>query len=112
MARRQECTLLHCVFQCKCKSEAQPKKVTGLGCAQGGTPYCPDVKEPTFVCKDGTKFSRNDVLRHQAAGRDECVCADGVMPRDQLYKNRSSRKIDSRRLFSREYDFSEDLFSY
>ena len=25
--------------------------------------------------------------------------------RDQLYKNRSSRKIDSRRLFSREYDF-------
>ena len=25
--------------------------------------------------------------------------------RDQLYKNRSSRKIDSQRLFSREYDF-------
>ena len=27
--------------------------------------------------------------------------------RDQLYKNRSSRKIDSRRLLSREYDFPE-----
>ena len=34
---------------------------------------------------------------------------DGVLsitaPRDQLYKNRSSRKTDSQRLFSREYDF-------
>ena len=26
-------------------------------------------------------------------------------PRDQLHKNRSSRKIDSRKLFSREYEF-------
>ena len=70
-----------CFFQCKCKGEAQPKKVTGLGCAKGGTPYCPDVKEPTWVCKDGTKYSRNDILRHQATGRDECVCRDGVMPK-------------------------------
>ena len=31
--------------------------------------------------------------------------------RDQLYKNRSSRKIDSRRLLSREYDFPE-IFSH
>ena len=30
----------------------------------------------------------------------------------QLYKNRSSRKINSRILFSREWDFPEDLFSY
>ena len=27
--------------------------------------------------------------------------------REELYKNRSSRKIDSRRLFSREYDFQK-----
>ena len=31
--------------------------------------------------------------------------ADAAKARDQLYKNRSSRKIDSRRLFAREYDF-------
>ena len=30
--------------------------------------------------------------------------------RDELYKNRSSRKIDSQRLFSREYDFPK-IFS-
>ena len=29
----------------------------------------------------------------------------GEEHRDELYKNRSSRKIDSQRLFSREYDF-------
>ena len=32
--------------------------------------------------------------------------ADNAL-RDELYKNRSSRKIDSRRLFSREYDFGK-----
>ena len=29
--------------------------------------------------------------------------------RDELYKNRSSRKIDSQRLLSREYDFPKTL---
>ena len=32
--------------------------------------------------------------------------------RDELYKNRSSRKIDSQTLFSRESVFREDLFLY
>ena len=31
-----------------------------------------------------------------------CINGDGSVGRDELYKNRSSRKIDSRRLLSRE----------
>ena len=38
-------------------------------------------------------------------GEVEGVRADMENIRDELYKNRSSRKIDSRGLFSREYDF-------
>ena len=41
-------------------------------------------------------------VRHGAEEAAEVV--HGVLWR-QLYKNRSSRKIDSQRLFSREYDF-------
>ena len=37
--------------------------------------------------------------------RDLSATTSNDENRDQLYKNRSSRKIDSQRLFSREYDF-------
>ena len=44
-------------------------------------------------------------------GGSAAVALQGVpfdlSPRDELYKNRSSRKIDSQRLFSREYDFQK-----
>ena len=35
----------------------------------------------------------------------DCPRCSGTPTRDELYKYRSSRKIDSRRLFSRDYDF-------
>merc|ERR1711879_861661 len=49
--------------KCKCTKEEEPRKVTELGCPNGGTPHCPKMKEPTF------------------AGKDECICADGVAPK-------------------------------
>ena len=39
-----------------------------------------------------------------------CLTLINALNRDQLYKNRSSRKIYSRRLFSREYDFQKTFF--
>ena len=39
-----------------------------------------------------------DILIEKLLGEEEEA-------RDELYKNRSSRKTDSQRLFSREYDF-------
>ena len=38
------------------------------------------------------------------------VDSDGGLSWSQLYKNRSARKIDSRRLFSKEYDFPKTFF--
>ena len=77
-----------CPFQCKCVEATQPRKVTSLGCAQGGTPSCPDIKEPTnLVCRDGTMFSRNDVLRNQAQAEESCICPDGIMPKCQNTKD-------------------------
>ena len=51
------------------------------------------------------------VICHDSGFGDRVIVGDeGIEKykeriRDELYKNRSSRKIDSRRLFSREYDF-------
>ena len=50
--------------------------------------------------KEGDKESKKSV---PSAVMD--LFGSEVDIRDQLYKNRSSRKIDSRRLFTREYDF-------
>ena len=60
-----------------------------------------------------SQFQGDPVPAVRAAVRAARVPVDGegrghlhdLQRRDELYKSRSSRKIDSRRLFSREYDF-------
>ena len=61
------------------------------------------------TCSDGSERKTLTRLRpfldmkDMCGGKvpESCLCNDGES-RDQLYKDRSSRKIDSRRLFSRE----------
>ncbi len=54
--------------------------MTGLGCAKGGFPYCPNLDQ-VYFCKDGTTCFRNDLLKYQLAGRKDCICPDGISPR-------------------------------
>ena len=58
-------------------------------------------------------FLRNADVDHSAYARD-AIGKNIVVVRKQgpIVKNRSSRIIDSQRLFSREKDFPKDLFSY
>ena len=77
---------------CRCHrpSDQSPESITTCSITPGGGPTskCDGVKLPKAVVEipvDGTFLPQETY---------EC--------RDQLYKNRSSRKIDSRRIFSRE----------
>ena len=54
--------------------------------------------------------SRENFEEHEMALGPVATAPPPKHSRDELYKNRSSRKIDSRRLFSREYDFPK-IFS-
>ena len=69
------------VFQCKCKNDKKVKKVTALGCAGGGIPFCPNIKDKHYFCKDGTKVFLNHLLQYQIDGREGCICKDGIVPR-------------------------------
>ena len=59
-----------------------------------------------FACAEcGFKANfASDLVEHM---RGEGHGGEDPEVRDDSYKNRSSRKIDSQRLFSREYDFPE-----
>ncbi len=57
------------------------KKVTGLGCKEGGTPFCPNTTDKEYFCKDGSKVFINHLLKYQLAERTDCICADGIAPR-------------------------------
>ncbi len=55
-------------------------KNTGLGCVDGGMPFCPLI-DYNYFCRDGTTVFRNDVLTYIAEDRRGCICPDGVAPR-------------------------------
>ena len=59
------------------------KKVTGLGCNNGGMAWCPQSNgtQTDVVCRDGTPMPMNDVLEYRAAFRSDCLCKDGFSPR-------------------------------
>ena len=59
------------------------KKVTGLGCKNGGMAWCPHSNgtQTDVVCRDGTPMPMNDVLEYRAAFRSDCLCQDGFSPR-------------------------------
>ena len=66
----------------------------------------PDCDSTEAAASSPTMVAERPVSLAVAMGLEvEEGCA--VTSRDQLYKNRSSRKIDSRRLFSRENDFQK-----
>ena len=69
-------------LQCKCKNDKKVKKVTGLGCAKGGFPYCnaKDIDQQYF-CKDGQRGWLNFLLQYQIEGREGCYCNDGSVPK-------------------------------
>ena len=54
-------------FQCKCVGDDKPKKVTGIGCKNGGYPWCPytNKRQTDSVCRDGTPMYMNDVLTYR-----------------------------------------------
>ena len=62
---------------------------------------CRDVEEEVCEEVNAPRCSRVKFDECRTVIKNKCE----RVPRDQLYNNRSSRIIDSRRLFSREYDF-------
>ena len=64
----------------------------------GSPPMSPYVMSPG----GGSPSNRSPPL---GRSYDSVTSFEGGAFRDEFYKNRSSRKIDSRRLFSSEYDF-------
>lgn len=67
--------------RCKCKNDKKVKKVTALGCADGGIPYCPNIVDKHYFCKDGSKVFLNQLLEYQRDGQEGCICKDGIAPR-------------------------------
>ena len=65
----------------------------------------PDVQEDLNKLYDTRPSTKNPY--GQSGANNPYYGHGGDKDRDELYKNKSSRKIDSRRLFSREYDFPE-----
>ena len=59
------------------------KKHTGVGCSNGGIPWCPYTSKPRsdLVCQNGTAISVNDIVRYMNALRSDCLCSDGFAPR-------------------------------
>ena len=69
--------------QCKCLGDNRPKKLTGMGCKNGGMPWCPTTNKPQTdsVCRDGTPMYMNEVLEYRTEFRSDCICKDGFSPR-------------------------------
>jgi hypothetical protein len=56
-------------------------KVTGNGCANGGTPFCPNIYDKDLFCKNGNPVLLNDFAKYVIEGRKGCICKDGIAPR-------------------------------
>jgi hypothetical protein len=94
-------TKLFIALQCKCVNSSEVKKVTGLGCINGGTPYCPGIANKGHFCKvergrkynelfvvksalifqDGSYAFCNNMINYNLEGRKGCICKDGIHPR-------------------------------
>merc|ERR1712165_76688 len=68
--------------RCKCKGDKKAKKVTGLGCAKGGFPYCnAKTTDRNYFCKDGQRAWLKFLIQYQIDGRKDCFCKDNSLPR-------------------------------
>ena len=67
------------LFQCKCNGDRKVKKVTKMGCKNGGFAFCPRLR--TLYCKDGTLLDRPRFFQYLLEGSRGCICNDGIMPR-------------------------------
>jgi len=69
--------------KCKCIGDSKPKKLTGMGCKNGGMPWCPytNKRQTDSVCRNGDPMYMNGVLKYREEFRSDCICKDGFSPR-------------------------------
>ena len=57
-------------MQCKCNGDSSVKKVTKMGCKNGGFASC--SRTGILYCKDSTKVDRPFFFRYVLEGREGC----------------------------------------